>query len=112
MLLHQQIVAQQNTVQKRAVVQTVPQVRDNILTNYLVQKSLIQNVILFVFFFFIHSQLFWFQQECMLVDIAQDSEVHHVHLAQKVLSKMATMGVNNALHVNIVMQVHFHFSIY
>ena len=46
----------------------------------------------------------------MLVDIAQDSEVHHVHLAQKVLSKMATMGVNNAFHVNIVMQVHFHFS--
>ncbi|XP_056455772.1 tumor necrosis factor receptor superfamily member 14-like isoform X4 [Gadus chalcogrammus] len=68
MQLHQQIVAQQNTVQKRAVVQLV-------------------------------------HQECMLVDIAQDSEVHHVHLAQKVLSKMATMGVNNALHVNIVMQV-------
>ena len=48
----------------------------------------------------------------MLVDIAQNSQVHHVHLAQKVLSKMATMGVNNALHVNIVMQVHFHFSTY
>ena len=54
----------------------------------------------------------WFsvQQECMLVGIAQNTGVHHVHLAQKVLSKMATMGVNNALHVNIVMQVHFHFS--
>ena len=112
MLLHQQIVTQQNTVQKRAVVQPVHQVRDNILTNYLVQKSLIWNVILLVYLFFQHTRLFWFQQECMLVDIAQDSEVHHVHLAQKVLSKMATMGVNNALHVNIVMQVHFHFSIY
>ncbi|CAL8333943.1 unnamed protein product [Gadus morhua 'NCC'] len=68
MLLHQQIVAQQNTVQKRAVVQPV-------------------------------------HQECMLVDIVNNPGVHHVHLARKVLSKMATMGVNNAFHVNIVMQV-------
>ena len=60
--------------------------------------------------FFQHGQLFWFQQECMLIDIAKNSEVYHLHLAQKVLSKMATMGVNNAFHVNIVMQVHFHFS--
>ena len=41
----------------------------------------------------------------MLIDIAQNSQVHHVHHVQKILSKMATMGVNNAFHVNIVMQV-------
>ena len=52
MQLHQHIVAQQNTVQKRAVVQPVHQVRDNILTNYLVPKSLIWNVILLVLSWF------------------------------------------------------------
>ena len=46
----------------------------------------------------------------MLKDIAQRTQVPPVHLAQEVLSKMARMGVTSAFHVNIVIQVHFHFS--
>ena len=45
----------------------------------------------------------------MLKNIAQSTQVPPVRLAKKGLSKMVTMGVNSAFHVNIVIQVHLNF---
>ena len=62
------------------------------------------------FFKMVNWQTFSIQQECTLQSIAQNSRVRRVDLAQKELSKTTLTVLNDAFHVQIVMQVNLDYS--